>query len=182
MAAPRRFGEEFKNHVVGLVGVFADFLHHDLALLGEFLVVERRMGENVRENIGAEFEIVFEDARVIAGALLAGGGVEIAAHPFDLFGDGERRALFRALERHVFEKMRDAVLARRLIDRAGAHRDAEGHGCKARHRIDNDAHAVRKRMNRGHRLVPNALRTIAFTAAASAGACSIASGRSKRSA
>ena len=65
----------------------------------------------------------------------AGRRVEIAAHRLDLLGDLARAAPPRALERHVFEKMRNAVLVAAFVAAAGIDPNAERGGLQMRHRV-----------------------------------------------
>ena len=56
----------------------------------------------------------------------------------DLLGNLARGAPRRALERHVLEQMRDAVLVRPLVAAAGTDPDAERGGLQMRHRVGHD--------------------------------------------
>ena len=85
-----------------------------------------------------------QHAGVIGGGLDAGGGVEVAADRLDLLGDLARGAPRGALERHVLEQMRDAVLVRLLVAAAGADPDAERGGLQMRHAVGDDRQAGRK--------------------------------------
>ena len=71
-------------------------------------------------------------------------GVEIAADRLDLLGDVARRAPPRALERHMFEKMRQAMLVRSFVARSGPDKDAKRGGLKMRHAIGGDPQAGRQ--------------------------------------
>ena len=59
-------------------------------------------------------------ARVEAGELFAGEGVQIAADAFDGLGDIGGRPLLRAFEEQVLDEMAGAIERRRLITRAYA--------------------------------------------------------------
>ena len=65
-------------------------------------------------------------------------GVEIAADSLNLLGYVARRAPPRALERHMFEKVRQAVLVGSFVARSGPDKDAERGGLKMRHAIGGD--------------------------------------------
>src|SRR5258705_548051 len=79
--------------------------------------------------------------RVIGGCLGGGAGIEIAADRLDLFHDLARAAPRGALERHVFEQMRDAVLVRLLVAAADAGPDAKRCGFQMRHGVGNHREA-----------------------------------------
>jgi hypothetical protein len=68
----------------------------------------------------------------------AGRGIEVAANRLHLLGDLPGGAPLRALERHVFEQMRDAMLVRPLVAAAGADPDAERGGFQVRHLVGHD--------------------------------------------
>ena len=64
-------------------------------------------------------------AGVVGGRLDAGRGVDLAADILDLLGDLAGGAARRALEGHVLEQVRDAVLVVALVSRAGLDPDPE---------------------------------------------------------
>ena len=108
-----------ENEIVRRVGDGADFLNDDILLANKLFTVEGRFGENVGEHIERERHVGLEHARVISGAFGAGRRIEIAAHRLDFLGDLARGAPPRALERHVFEQMRNAVFVAAFVAAAG---------------------------------------------------------------
>ena len=100
--------------IVGRVGDGADLLHDHVLLAQHFVAVEGRLGEDVGKHVERQRHVGLEHARVIGGGLGTGRGVEITADGFDLLGDLPRAAPSRALERHVLEEMRYAVLVARV--------------------------------------------------------------------
>ena len=92
----------------------------------------------------ATADVGLQHAGEIGGGLQAGGGVELAADRLDLLGDVAGAAPLGALERHVLEQVRDAVLVLPLVARAGRHPDAERHGLDVRHVVGDHAQAVRQ--------------------------------------
>ena len=59
-----------------------------------------------------------------------------------------------ALEQHVLDEVRDAVLLRRFAARAGAHPDAHRNRAHVRHGFRDHAHAVSER---GHLDIPRGI-------------------------
>ena len=59
-------------------------------------------------------------------------------------GDLARGAALGALERHVLEQMRDAVLVRQFVAAARADPDAERDGLQMRHAVGDDRQARRQ--------------------------------------
>ena len=123
-----------EDEIVRRVGDRADLLDDDVLLARQFRV-ESRLGQNVGQHVERERHVGLEHARVVSGALGAGRGIEIAAHRLDLLGDLARRAPPRALERHMFEEMRNAVLVVMLVAAAGSDPNAERRRLEMRHRV-----------------------------------------------
>ena len=98
----------------GLVlGAQTPFLHHHL----EFLVIFLLLQQQVAHAIGFQFEAhrkpVFLQALVIGGVILTGKGVLLPAVFGDDAGEFARGMVFRALEHHVLQHVRqpgDAVM------------------------------------------------------------------------
>jgi hypothetical protein len=93
----------------------ADFLQDHRALAFQLGFLEGRVLQDVGEDVEREGDILLQHLGVVGGAFARGIGVEMAADRLDLLGDGERAAPFGALERHVLEKMGDAVDLGRLM-------------------------------------------------------------------
>ena len=122
-----------------MIGRRADLLHDHALLALELGLVEGGLGENVGEDIERETDVFAEHAREVARRLVAGRRIEIAADGLDLLGDLARVAALGALERHVLQKMRDAVLGGLLVARAGADPDADRCRLQLRHRVGDDS-------------------------------------------
>ena len=154
-----------ENQIVGRIGDGADFLHDDVLLAQKFLAVEGRLGKNVGEYVECERHVGLEHARVIGGVLGSGRGIEIAADRLDLLGDLACAAPPRALERHMFEEMRNAVLVAAFVAAAGSDPDAERSGLEMRHRVGHhrDAGFQGRQLN-AHAAAPScAARLVAST-------------------
>src|SRR5690606_7525821 len=179
------FLKEIENDVVGRVVGRADLLQDHALLARELVRVEGRAGENVRENIERKRHVLAEDARVVAGVLKAGGGVKIAAGVLDLLHDLPRVAPRRALEGHMYEQVRDAMLMRILVARTRTDPDAERGRAQVVHAVGDDRQAAVELFHASpHAAAPTArLRseTKRATASALAGRRTMRSGRSSRS-
>ena len=130
-----------ENQIVGRVGDGADLLNDDVLLAQQLVAVEGRLGQDVGEHVERQRHVGLEHARIIGGVLGAGRGIEIAADRLDFLGDLPRAAPPRALERHVFEEMRDAVLVAAFVAAAGIDPDAERSRLEMRHRVGHDLDA-----------------------------------------
>ncbi len=137
--------EEIENEIVGRVLDRADLLQDDLFLALQLVLVEDALGQDIGENVDREPGVAGQHMRVIGGLLDARRGIEVAAGAFDLLGNVARRAPPRALEGHMFEKMREAALARALMPRTRRHPDAKRDGFEMRHPVGDDAQAGRER-------------------------------------
>src|SRR5216684_7372695 len=134
----------FEHHVVGRILRRADLLHDDALFALQLVRHEGRIGENVGEHVKRQRHVGLHHPRIIGGGFGRGAGIEIAADRLDFLDDFARRAPRGALERHVFEQMRNAVLVGLFIAAADAGPDAEGGGFQMRHGIGNDSKAGRK--------------------------------------
>ena len=138
LARKRGLLQPFEHQIVGGVLRGADLLHDDVLLALQLLGIERGIGQDVGQHVERERHIGLEHARVVGGGFHAGGGIEIAADRLDLLGDLARGAPRGALERHVLEQMRDAMLVGLLVAAAGPDPDAERGGVQMRHRVGGD--------------------------------------------
>ncbi len=100
------------------------------------------MLQDVAQQVDCQRHVLLENAGDEGGLFARGIGVEVAADRFDLLGDGERVAPLGALERHVLEKVRDAVEFAPLVARAGVDPDADRRGLETRHVDGGDPKAV----------------------------------------
>ena len=145
-----------EHEIVGRILDRADLLDDDVLLARNLLGIERRLRQDVGQHVEPERHVGFQDARIIGRHLDAGAGVEVAAHRLDLLGDLARGAARRALEGHVLEEMRDAVL---VGVRSGCRNDpdAERSGLQMRHRVgDHDQDPGRRVSHRyAHAAAPS---------------------------
>ena len=122
--------------VRGILGR-TDLLHDHVLLALQLLRIKCRIGEDVGEDIERKRHVGAQNAGIIGGRLGRGGGIEIAPYRFDLLRDLARGAARRALEGHVLEEVRDAVLVGALVAAAGADPDAQRGGLQVRHGVGN---------------------------------------------
>ena len=120
-----------------------DFLQDHMAFDLDLAGLEHRVQHDVGNHVEREPGVVSENAGVIGGHLARGIGVDIAAHVLDRLGDLKRVPGLGALERHMFEEMRDAVLIGALVPPAGIDPDADRGRAQPRHVLGHDADAVR---------------------------------------
>ncbi len=137
----RHHVEMLEDDIVRRIGDRADFLDDDVLFAHQFHAVESGLGQNVGQDVERERHVVLEHSRIVSGAFGAGRGIEIAADRLDLLGDLAGRTPPRALERHVLEKMRNAVLVMKLVAAAGSDPYAERCRLQMRHGIGHHADA-----------------------------------------
>jgi hypothetical protein len=130
-----------EHDVVGRILRGADLLHDHALLALQFIRHKGGIGENVRQHVQRQRHVGLHDAGVIGRGLGGGAGIEIAADRLDFLDDFARRAPRGALERHMFEQMRDAVLVRLFVAAADTGPDAECGGLQMRHGIGDDGEA-----------------------------------------
>ena len=146
-AAERRavialFEQLVDGDVLGGVLIHIDLLEHNAALELDVLLREARLEEHIREQGNAGLETAVEHLHIVAGAFLVGEGVGLTAERVDGDGDMTRGALFRALEDHVLDEVRNAVQLRRFIAAAVADPDADRYRAHIVQTLGDDAHAV----------------------------------------
>ncbi len=144
LVGERLFLQIIEHEIARIVLRGADLLHDHILLALELGRIERWVAENVGEHVERERHVGFEHARVIGRRFDRGRGVEVAADRLDLLRDLPRGAALRALERHVLEKMRDAVFLLLLVAAAGADPDAERGGLEMRHGVGHHRETGRK--------------------------------------
>ena len=133
--------EMLEHHVVGRILRGADLLHDHALFALQLVRHEGRIGEDVGEHVERQRHVGLHHPRIIGGGLGRGAGVEIAADRLDFLDDLARRAPRGALERHVFEQMRDAVLVRLFVAAADAGPHPERRGFQMRHGVGDDGQA-----------------------------------------
>ncbi len=177
----RRLLQPVKDDVVGRVQSLPDFLQDHMTFNLDLLLVEGRVQHDVADNIQRKFHVVLQHAGVIGRHLARGIGVDIAAHILDFLGNLQRRAAFRAFERHMLQKMRDAVLFGPLMPPARHDPDARAGRFQPGHMFGDNAETVGQR---GQAKCQRAVlsRTRAWISARSFGTRVTRSGRSNRSA
>ena len=131
--------DEVARRVVVHVHLLDDHAFLTLDLVG----VELGVAEHVDEHVERDVARLRGALDVVAGVLLAGESVELAADRVDLHGDvaGGRPAL-RPLEEHVLREVRDAVRLGRLVARPGSEHDRARHRLRRVHRRGQDAQPV----------------------------------------
>ena len=96
------------------------------------------------EHVERQRYVGLHHPRIIGRGFGRGAGVEIAADRLDFLDDLARRAPRGALERHMFEQMRDAVLVGLFVAAADAGPDPERRGLQMRHGIGDHRKAGRQ--------------------------------------
>src|ERR1700754_543694 len=124
-----------EHHVIGRILRGTDFLHDHALLALQFVRHEGWIGENVGQHVERQWHVGLHHARIISGGLRRRAGVEVAAYRFDLLDDLARGARRGALEGHVLEQMRGAVLIGLLVAAADAGPHPERRGLEVRHGI-----------------------------------------------
>ncbi len=148
---PEVGGEDLVDQVIRAVGLHFDLFENDALFLLDVLLGEPRIEHQVGQDVEGLGEVLVQDLGVEADQFLAGKGVEVAADGVHRARDVFGGAMGGALEEHVLDEVRDAVLLGRFLAGPGvdphAHRDRAhvGHG------FGNHADAVRER---GHIDVP----------------------------
>ena len=107
--AEQRGGEQVVHLVAGVVLGHGDLFEDDAALGVDVLLADQRAGEHVADHVDGQRQVGVEHPRVVAGVLLGGERVHLAADRVDRGGDVERAAPLGALEQQVFQVVGGAV-------------------------------------------------------------------------
>ena len=150
MFGPEAGGEDFVNEVVRRVLDHLDLFEDDVLLAPDVAVVERRIQQQVRQDVDGAREVLVEHLDVVAGALLRREGVELPANRIDFLRDAFGGAGGRALEQHVLHEMRDADVVGIFVARAAREPGAETDRPDTRHRLGQEAEAVVEHLARDH--------------------------------
>ena len=125
------------------VEVHVHLLDDDALLAVDLVGVEARIADHVDEHVERDIAGACRALDVVAGELLAGEGVELAADPVDLRRDVPRgRASLRALEEHVLGEMSDPRDVRGLVPRPRREHHEAGDRLGLWHRRGQDTDAV----------------------------------------
>ena len=128
---------------LGVVGdAHVVFLEHDVALGQHVLILEDQAGHAIGLELHHGAELVARYALEIAGVVGRGEGVLVAADPQHGLGKLAGRMLAGALEHQMFEKMRKAGFAGRLVGGADLVPDHLGNDRRAVIRDHHDLQAI----------------------------------------
>ena len=111
---PGRRLEEIEGLIFRRIVRRPDFLKDDMLFASQFFRVEGRVLENIRKKIDCQWQIFGKDTCIIVRVLDAGCRVQFTADGLDFLGDAACAPGLCPLERHMFQKMGDAVLFRRF--------------------------------------------------------------------
>ena len=114
----------------------------DRHALGDVLGAERRVADNVGEDVDGEREMLVEDLDVIARVFLGGERVELAADRVDRLGDVLGRPRAGAFEQHVLDEVRDAAALGRFVARPARQPHSNTDRADLRHPLREDAKSV----------------------------------------
>ena len=120
---------QFRDRVIHVIirRIFhhLDLLTDDLSFPVHFLLIELRTSQHVEQNFCAFADVRRQRLDVIASRLLTGKRIEDSADLIYILRDLLRRSVFRTLEHHVLNKMRNTGNLVPLIRSAGSHPDAQ---------------------------------------------------------
>ncbi len=122
--------------------VFVNFFEHHLPLALQFFLREGAVADHIRDQFDGYRQMLGQHARIEVRGLTIGKGVDAPADILDLFRQRISRTAFGALEKHMLEKMRQAMFLRRLIRGPGIRPHADGHGFHLRHFIGEQQRAI----------------------------------------
>ena len=114
-ACKSRFHHHIEYDFIGRIFISADFLQDHVFFTSKLCRIKCGIGENIGENINRQRHVRSERARVIGCIFCIGFSIHFAADGFDLFSNLQGIAARCAFKRHMFEKMREALLFAPLL-------------------------------------------------------------------
>ena len=145
MARPHGGGEQFLGDLRGLILVHQDFLADDPPLPLHLDRREARMLVKVGEHVAQLRQPPGLGLGEIAGVVLGGEGVQVAADGLDLAGDPPGGAAFGAFEKKVLQEVGRAVEPGGFVPSAHRRPQPDAHAGHVRHFRRGDAQAVGER-------------------------------------
>ena len=100
------------------------------------------MLKDISNNIEREVSILFQHLCIIGRLFAAGICIQMAADGLDFLDYVQRIPSNGTLERHMFQKMGNAIDIRRFISCAGTDPNTAGNSLDLRHLFSDDAHSV----------------------------------------
>src|SRR5206468_8097981 len=142
MILPEALREELVDEVVERVLDHLDLFDDDFLLALDVLGAERRVADDIGEDVDRERQMLVEDLDVVARVLLGGEGVELPADGVDRLCNILGRAARGALEQHVLDEMRDAPALGRFVAGAPGEPYADADRSDLRHLLGEKAKSV----------------------------------------
>ncbi len=124
VAFPEIAQKGFVEDELGRICLHLDLFENDALFLFDVLAAEDRMQDQVGQDVEREGHMLIEDFGVETDQFLTGEGIEASANRIHRAGDVFGRTRLRALEDHVFNEMRDAILGSVLHSRTAGHPDS----------------------------------------------------------
>ena len=142
MILPEPLREDFVDEVVGRVLDHFDLLDDHFLLALDVLGSERRISNDVGQDVDGERQMLVEHLDVVACVLLRRERVELASDRVDLLSDVLGRSRRRAFEEHVLNEVRDPAAVSRLVPRSPRQPDANADRTDLRHPLGQNTKAV----------------------------------------
>ena len=131
-------GERLVNGVRGVVIVHRDLFEHHVALGVHILRRDQRTGHHVGQHVHGQRQVRVEHPGVVAGVLLRGERVHLAADRVHLRGEFQRGTPLGALEQQVLQVVRRAGVRVVLVPGPDADPDAQRHRAHGGQVLGND--------------------------------------------
>src|SRR5947209_3545711 len=128
-------------HVIRRILCGPDLLHDHALFALQLVRHERGVGQDVRQYVERQRHVRLHHPRVIGGGFGRGAGIEVPADRLDLLDDFARTAPGGALERHMLEQMRNAMLVRLFVTATHACPNAERRRFQMRHGVSDHRQA-----------------------------------------
>ena len=152
MILPEALREKLVDQIVGRVLDHLDLFEHDLLFALDVLRIERRVTDDVGENVHGERQVLVEDFDVVARVLFRGERVELSADRVDRLRDVFGGAAASALEQHVLDEVRDTASLGSLVARPARQPDTNADRTDLRHPLGEKTETVIENISDNRRI------------------------------
>ena len=149
---PEPLREELVDEIVRRVLDHLDLFDDDFLFALEVVDAERRVADDVGEDVDGEREMLVEDLDVVARVFLRGERVELAADRIDRLRDVFRRPAGRPLEEHVLDEMGDAAALGGFVARSARQPHADADRTNLRHPLGEKTKTVIENVSDNRRI------------------------------
>jgi hypothetical protein len=144
MSRPQIFCEQLMDQVVGRVLDHLDLFKDNLLLSTDVVTAERRVHDDVSEDLDGERQMLVQHFEVVARILLRRKGVHLPANGIDGLSDVFGASCRGPLEQHVLDEVSDAALLLCFVAGPASEPHPDAYGAYVGHPLCEESETIRK--------------------------------------